>query len=258
MFFIPFQAVTSRWFDRKRCAALSILGTGFSLRGFIVLPLVALVIEAADWRVGFVFSGALTAVVVLPIAIVILRNRPEDVGATVDGMPQETREPSQRSGVGMTLGQAIRTPMLWVLALALMLFFYGLIGWTVHLIPFFESRGLSRETAALLASVSSGAGIVARLALGMFIDRYQRFEVPAAVLIGLVVCAMSSLLIDSGWVGILGFLMLWVIGTSAGAMAEALTLTRASGLAQFPTILGAVVVIETAGEILSPSLVGDI
>ena len=87
MFFIPFQAVTSRWFDRKRGAALSILGTGFSLGGFIVLPLVALVIEATDWRVGFVFSGALTAVVVLPIAIVILRNRPEDVGATVDGMP---------------------------------------------------------------------------------------------------------------------------------------------------------------------------
>ena len=92
----------------------------------------------------------------------------------------------------------------------------------------------------------------------MFIDRYQRFEVPAAVLIGLVVCAMSSLLIDSGWVGILGFLMLWVIGTSAGAMAEALTLTRAFGLAHFATILGAVVVIETAGEILSPSLAGAI
>jgi hypothetical protein len=37
-----------------------------------------------------------------------------------------------------------------------------------------------------------------------------------------------------------------------------MTLTRAFGMAHFATILGAVVVIETAGEVLSPSLAGAI
>ncbi|HEU0073838.1 MAG TPA: MFS transporter, partial [Dehalococcoidia bacterium] len=35
MFFIPFQALTARWFDRRRGAALSVLGVGFSLGGFL-------------------------------------------------------------------------------------------------------------------------------------------------------------------------------------------------------------------------------
>ncbi|RLC58017.1 MAG: hypothetical protein DRI30_03260, partial [Chloroflexi bacterium] len=33
MFFIPFQALISRWFDKRRGMALGILGTGFSLGG---------------------------------------------------------------------------------------------------------------------------------------------------------------------------------------------------------------------------------
>ena len=41
-------------------------------------------------------------------------------------------------------------------------------------------------------------------------------------------------------------------------MLEALLLTRAFGVAYFATILGAVVVVETIGQILSPTLAGYI
>ena len=256
MFFIPFQALASRWFDRRRGAALSILGIGFSLGGFLVLPLLALVIETTDWRGGFVFSGAISAGIVLPLALFVLRDDPT---------PDETEtfgEARDRSGAprpvteSVTLSEAIRLPIFWVLAIGLMLFFYGMIGWTVHLVPFFESRDLSTETAALLVSLASGAGIISRLALGSIVDRFERFEKLGAFLIALLAIAMGVLLLQAGISGILIFLALWVIGTTTGSMAEALTLTRAFGIAHFATILGAIVVIETMGEILSPSLAG--
>ncbi|MDA1062614.1 MAG: MFS transporter, partial [Chloroflexi bacterium] len=44
MFFIPFQALIARWFERRRAMALSILGTGFSLGGVVVVPGMRLVI----------------------------------------------------------------------------------------------------------------------------------------------------------------------------------------------------------------------
>ena len=72
----------------------------------------------------------------------------------------------------------------------------------------------------------------------------------------MLVLGMVSVLLDGGWVGVALFLTFWLVGTSAGALAESLTLTRAFGLAHFATILGVVVVIETSGEILSPSLAG--
>jgi sugar phosphate permease len=258
MFFIPMQVLISRWFDRKRGKAMSLLGTGWALGGFIVLPMLALAINLTDWRGGFVFSALLVIGLVLPIALLVLRDRPEDAGETPDGEPPvETHEPG-RPVWGLTLAQAVRHPLFWVLSISLMLYFYGAIGWTTHIVPFYESRGLSRETAAILVSVSSGLGIFARLVTGVYADRFVRFEAPAAVATALVAAGLAALLLDDGWAGIAVFTAFWVIGTSAGPLVESLGLTRAFGLAHFATILGAVVVIETAGEIISPSLAGAI
>jgi sugar phosphate permease len=256
MFFIPFQALTSRWFDRRRGAALSILGIGFSLGGFVMLPLLALVIELTDWRGGFVFSGVISAVLVLPLAIFVVRDDPTPAETEAFGEGRDSGGATRTVTASITLREAIRLPIFWVLAIGLMLFFYGMIGWTVHLVPFFESRDLSRETAALLVSLASGAGILSRLALGTVVDRFVRFERVGAGLIALLAVAMGVLLLHQGLPGILIFLGLWVIGTTTGSMVEALTLTRAFGMTHFATILGAIVVIETMGEILSPSLSG--
>ena len=258
MFFIPMQVLISRWFDRKRGAAMSILGTGWSLGGFLILPLLAFTIDVTDWRGGFIFSGFMAAGVVLPIALLVLRDRPEDVGTTADGEPRPATNEPVPPVWGLTLAEAARKPLFWVLSIALMLYFYGAIGWTTHIIPFYESRGLSRETAAILLSVSSGAGIFSRLFIGFYADRFVRFEVPASAATALIAVGMLSLLFDAGWGGIAVFTALWVVGTSAGPLVESLGLTRAFGLAHFATILGAVVVIETAGEIVSPSLAGAI
>ena len=257
-FFIPMQVLASRWFDQRRGAALSVLGTGFALGGFLMLPLVALVIDQTGWRGGFLFSSAAVLIVVVPVTLFVLRDWPSDKGTYADGEPREdeTVVSARRRVPGLTLKEAMRQPLFWVLSSALMLFFFGLIGWTVHIVPFFESRGISRETAALLVSLTSGAGIVTRLLIGTIADRFGRFEGASAVLTALLVMGMLSLLLETGWVGVGLFLTFWLVGTSAGSLAESLTLTRAFGLAHFATILGVVVVIETSGEILSPSVTG--
>jgi sugar phosphate permease len=257
-FFIPMNVLITRWFDRRRGAALSILGSGFSLGGLIMLPLVTLIIDATNWRGGFLFSGAVMALVVVPITLLVLRDWPADRGTSPDG-DEAVSEPAtgvgRRHG-GLTPAEALREPMFWVLAVALMLFFYGLVGWTVHLLPFFESRGLSRDTAAAVISLSSGAGMVARLVLGGVADRFSRFEQPSALLILGIVGGFLALLLIDGWLGIAVFLTLWLVGTAAAGLAEALSLSRSFGLAYFATIFGIVVVIETSGQILSPSISG--
>ncbi|KKL65810.1 hypothetical protein LCGC14_2151270, partial [marine sediment metagenome] len=87
MFFIPFQALISRWFDRRRGIALGILGTGFSLGGFVVVPLMRVVIDAYGWDGSFIFSGIVTVAVLVPMGLLLVRNSPADIGAAVDGTP---------------------------------------------------------------------------------------------------------------------------------------------------------------------------
>ena len=63
MFFMPFQALISRWFVQRRGLALSILGTGFSLGGVAVVPGMRWVIDSVSWEASFVVSAAATAIV---------------------------------------------------------------------------------------------------------------------------------------------------------------------------------------------------
>ena len=97
-----------------------------------------------------------------------------------------------------------------------------------------------------------------RVGVGFIVDRVGRFEY---VITGLITClalAVLAPLLITGTGGCLIFLAFWVIGTTAGSIAEAMLLTRAFGIQSFATILGAVVVVETTGQLITPSAAGAI
>jgi sugar phosphate permease len=258
MFFMPFMALISRWFDRRRGIAVSILGSGFSLGGFVVVPLMNAAIGGLGWRGAFVVSGVAVAALFIPIGWFIVRDSPADVGAEVDGAPPPADGLPSPALEGLTLREALRTPLFWTLAFALMLLFFGMFGWLVHQVPFYESVGLSRGTAALIVSLTAGLGIGTRLLVGAVADRIPRFEVLAIVLVASLIAAMVTLSISTSTAAIAVFLVFWVGGTAGGPIIEALLLTRAFGVAHFGTILGAVVVVETLGQIISPTIAGAI
>lgn len=258
MFFIPFQALISRWFDRRRGIALGIFGTGFSLGGLLFVPVMGVLIETVDWRGAFVISGVAVAAMFLPIAVLLIRDSPSELGQATDGHAWEEGDPPSTSSSGVPPGVALRTPLFWVLAAALMFFFFGVFGLMVHQIPFFESVGVSRGAATAIVAVSAGASALTRVPFSWFVDRMARFEIASMVFSVILMAAMVALLLDSGPIGIGVFLVFWLIGRSAGPIMDAILLTRAFGVRYFATLLGVVVVVETIGQILSPTIAGAI
>jgi hypothetical protein len=69
---------------------------------------------------------------------------------------------------------------------------------------------------------------------------------------------MATLLVSTSPPAIAVFLLFWVTGASAGPMVESLVLIKAFGMRYFGSILGACLVVETLGQIISPSLAGKI
>src|SRR4029077_7186951 len=112
--------------------------------------------------------------------------------------------------------------------------------------------------AAFIVSLSAACSIVARLSMGVLAARVERFEGVTVVLFACLFISMLTLLISTSAPAIGVFLFFWVIGASAGPMVESLVLIKAFGVRHFATILGAVLVIETSGEIFSPALAGAI
>ena len=156
MFFLPFQALMSQWFDRKRGVALSILGSGFSLGSFLVLPIVAIVIGGLGWRGAYLFSGAVVAAFFIPVSLLVIRNRPADKGLHVDGLAERVDDAGvvmrTAANTGMTLRQVTKLPVFWIYGAGFMLLFFGMMGWQLHQVPFYESVGMSRATAAFIVS----------------------------------------------------------------------------------------------------------
>ena len=199
MFFLPFPSLMSQWFDRKRGVALSILGSGFSLGSFLVLPVVAIVIGGLGWRGAYLFSGAIVAAFFIPVSLLVIRNRPADKGLHVDGLAERVDDAGvvmrTAANTGMTLRQAMKLPVFWIYGAGFMLLFYGMMGWQLHQVPFYESVGMSRATAASIVSMSAALSIVARLSMGVLSARFERFEGVAVVLFACLFMSMLTLLI---------------------------------------------------------------
>lgn len=256
MFFIPFQTLVARFFDKRRGIALGILGTGFSMGGLFIVPVVAVVIDRFGWDGSFLVSAVVVLAIYVPLGIFVVRDSPSEVGQWPDGEQRSEAQGAPPEVGGLTYAEAIRTPNFWILAFAVTLFFYGMFGWMVHQVPFYESVGISTATASLIVAASAGFGIVTRLVFGLVADRVPSIEMAAMVLAAVLCSAMVTLSITTGPVGIGLFLMFWVIGAGVGPMMEALLLTRAFGARHFATIFGFFIVVETIGQMSSPVLAG--
>ena len=81
---VPANALISRWFRRRLGLALGLSAFGIGMAGVLLPPLVAAVLPTAGWRLIWKVSGVLVAVIVVPLVLLIVRDRPsEQEGAYV-------------------------------------------------------------------------------------------------------------------------------------------------------------------------------
>ncbi len=262
MFYIPFQVLISRWFDRKRGRAVGIMAMGFSLGGFLS-PLMQRIIDNAGWDVSFLFAAALLAIFFLPLGLFIVRDHPHERGLEVDG--ERTPVGSQPRGpqvfTGLTVRQAVRTWNFWVIALAFATFFFAMFGWMFNGTPVYESMGISRETISLLLTLQAAGGLISRPAFGLLAERIPSIELASVGLAAIMSVGMLLLLLlhDANLtLAITLFLCCWLIGSAGGPVLEPLILPKTFGLAHFGAIMGTLFMIETIGQFLVPTVGGAI
>ena len=259
IFLVPFMALTSRWFVRRRSVAIAITGTGLMVGAVVLVPIVRVLIDALAWDGAFVAISIVLAAVLLPLVLIVIRNDPPpgaDAVARPEGAPLA---PAPVGRAGVTLGQAMRTSLFWAVTFGFTLYAFAMVSWIVHSVPFYESVGISPGWAAGLTSMTAGFAIFSRLGAGLLADRLRKLEYGGVIINLLIAGAFAILLVDTSPVAIAVFLTLFVISFgSGGAMLQALVLTRSFGVAHFATIYGVVTVAETVGMLIGPTASGAI
>jgi MFS family permease len=73
----PLYVYVSRWFDKRRGSALALIASGQYISGAIWPPIFESAIASYGWRATMLAFAALTVLVVVPIAMLVLKPPPE-------------------------------------------------------------------------------------------------------------------------------------------------------------------------------------
>jgi MFS family permease len=168
--------LVAQWFDRKRGFALSLMGLGFSLTMAVHPPLAQWLSDELGWRAAWFWLGIMTWLLLVPAVAILVENKPESLGLQPDGAAAGDDEPSRAArahtaDVGLSIGQAVRTPAFWVIALSLATFSMLVTGLFFHQVSIFQSAGLSPQMAAWVFPISALTMVMAMPVFGRLLDR---------------------------------------------------------------------------------------
>ncbi|HXJ77620.1 MAG TPA: MFS transporter [Candidatus Methylomirabilis sp.] len=213
-----FAAVVSWFVTRDRDRALLILTLAAGLASTIFMPIEAWLLVRLGWRTALTLLAVVLGTITIPLHAVVLRRAPAEP-ATVPGAETRPAQPS------LTLGDAARTSIFWVLAAAFVVGNFATVSVTVHLIPYLADHGYAPTVVALMIGWMGAMQLPGRL-----------FFVPVAAWLGPrwvaagVFAAQGAALVQLPLVSVIPSLVPFVV--MFGAANGMSTLARASSIAQ--------------------------
>jgi predicted MFS family arabinose efflux permease len=173
------SAVVARWFETRRGLVLGILGAGMSAGQLLVIPLAAKLTEVAGWRHSFLYLGLGVLLLVLPLALWLVRNDPEERGLRPFGAtgaaPTAAAAAAASAAGRVSVFDAARFPSFWLLLATFFVCGYttgGII--FIHFIPHTADHGFSAMTAATAMGWMGAMNIVGTIGSGWLCDRVGR------------------------------------------------------------------------------------
>jgi len=168
-FYVPLSATATRWFAARRGLAVGLLNSGMGLGILVVPPLARLLIDLVGWRMTFGLFAGLTVGVALGV-LPYIYDRPADLGLREYGHGATQGRTAGRAG--MTPGEALRHPALWVLALVHFGCCLAHAGPLFHMVTHAIDLGVEKMTAAAMLGLSGATSMAGRIGAGLLVDRF--------------------------------------------------------------------------------------
>lgn len=259
------QAGLARWFVRRRSLALSVLYSAGAIGGLVAAPLLDRLIQASGtWRAGWWLLAALSALAAC-IALICVRERPEDVGqvadgfgsAPLDGRPRADTRPSFMTRREWTFGEAVRNPVYWVLLISLLGTSGGYTLFLAHGVVHLQDLGHSASVGAWAVGTMTVTGLIGKVILAVLGDRIDPRYIFALFM---AVFAVGLLLIVDArapW-QVFSFATCFGIGFGGGLVCFMSVLSNYYGTRAFASLAGLGVAINTTMSAIAPKVAGHL
>jgi MFS family permease len=202
---VAYSAILAHWFERKRGLASGIAVSGMGLGTFLLVPLSQSLISSYGWRPTFVILGGLVLLIALPLNLMFLKHKPEELGLRVDGLKlvhaAEDNGPQPAASINpqkdWTLREVIRTRSFWALAAFPFFSLIGVYIVVVHNVRFMVDKGIDPMTAALIFAMAGGCSSIFRIFWGWISDHIGREKAYTVGMGCLFLGVFSLLLMDA-------------------------------------------------------------
>lgn len=185
---VTVHAMLSKWFYRKRGIMLSVATAGTSFGGLLLTPFAGFLILYSQWRVAWIALGLFVLLLALPLALIIMRDSPAEVGEAPDGEDgEDRRSPAERRAAPRAVidepktplqtsawKDALRSPPFWQLSGAYFVCGVTTIIISAHYVPFAIDLGIHPGVAALAFGYMQGLNAVGVIVVGFLSDRFSR------------------------------------------------------------------------------------
>lgn len=167
------NTLAARWFVARRGRALGIVSVATSAGGFVVVPVMARLVEALGWRDAALAAGLGIGAMVGLATWGFIRDRPADVGQFADGADAAPAvdTPDDRR---WTVGEMVKSRNFWLVGVGAGLLLGSDQALLVSLVPYGVGRGFSVAEAANLIAVLTGSAVIGKLVIGWLADRIDK------------------------------------------------------------------------------------
>ncbi|HEY3936411.1 MAG TPA: MFS transporter [Bryobacteraceae bacterium] len=175
---IPHQVLISRWFVKRRGTAMALAYLGLGLGGAISQKYVALpLIRTIGWR-GALLTMGLGLLVLIPLVLAVVRNRPEDRGLLPYGESETTRH------APLPLSIILLAAPFWLLAFGSFASIGSIGSINQHMKLLFLDAGLTADIAANTTFVMLISSLAGRMVMGWMADwMTKKYVMTAAYLL---------------------------------------------------------------------------
>jgi len=157
-FYAPLTSTVTKWFTAQRGLAVALVSSGIGLGILLIAPLARALTSAWEWRVAMLIVGDLAWLVIIPAALLIHEPPP----------PAPARA---GTGRGFSVGEVLRAPQFWAIALTHFACCAAHSGPIFHMVTHATDQGIGAMAAATALGVSGLASIAGRVGGGVVADR---------------------------------------------------------------------------------------
>lgn len=120
---LPVSIVITNWFQKQRGLAMSIAMAGSGIGGALLSPIIAKLITEQGWRQTYVILAVLMFVVLVPVAALIIRQKPEDKGLVPYGYGENAnvKAASKEKEWNVSLKELRKMSVFWIFIIGIAL-----------------------------------------------------------------------------------------------------------------------------------------